>query len=167
MRAMQSSDVLGRRIAAGLIDLGVVLVIALLVGGIFGNDAAPDAAASASFGTLDRLLLIGLVLAYYFLTEALSGQTLGKRVMRIRVVGVDGAKASPVAIATRTVLRVIDGLFFYLVALIVILATGERRARLGDMAAKTKVVADTGEPPPPPEQRERPDDDDVLAQIMR
>lgn len=163
---MQPSDVLGRRVAAGLIDLGVVLVIALLVGGIFGNDADPDAAASASFGTLDRLLLVGLVLAYYFLTETLYGQTLGKRVMRIRVVAVDGGKASPVAIGIRTALRVIDGLFFYLIGLVVILATGERRARLGDIAAKTKVVADTGEPPPP-EPRERPDDDDVLAQIMR
>ena len=38
-------------------------------------------------------------------------------------------------------LRLIDGLFFYLVGLITILATGQRRQRLGDMAGRTRVVA--------------------------
>ena len=49
-------------------------------------------------------------------------------------------------IAVRTVLRVIDGLFMYLVGLVVMLVTGQRRQRLGDMAAGTMVV-DAGERP--------------------
>ena len=162
-------DVLGRRIAAALIDLGIVLVLVLLVGGIFGNEATADAPDSARFGALDRLLVIGLAFGYYWATEAVWAQTVGKRAMKIRVARLDGSKPSAGATFIRTLLRLIDGLFFYVVGLIVIFATGERRARLGDLAAKTKVVADDAPPPPPPssERRDRPEDDDILAQVLR
>lgn len=164
---MDRSDILGRRIVAGIIDLGVAFVLVLLVGGIFGNDTTADAPDSARFGPLDRLLLIALVLGYFWVTETVWAQTLGKRVMRIRVERVDGSKASAGPILIRTLLRAVDGIFFYAVGLIAILATGPRRQRLGDMAAKTRVVADDDGAPPPGEQPERPDDDEVLAQIMR
>lgn len=166
---MQQSDVLGRRIGAGVIDLGIVVLIALLVGGIFGGDVGPDTPASARYGAGDRLLIVVLVFGYYWGTEAFwRGQTLGKRTLGIRVVRVDGTAAGAVPIFVRTLLRAVDGLFLYLVALICILATGPRRQRLGDLAAKTRVVAadaPTDQPPeaPPPP----PSDDDVLAQIMR
>jgi uncharacterized RDD family membrane protein YckC len=166
---MQQSDVLGRRIGAAIIDLGIVIVIVLVVGGIFGSDVGPDAPASSRFGAGDRLLIIALVFGYYWATEAfMGGQTLGKRVLGIRVVRVDGSPAGAGAIFVRTLLRVVDGLFLYLVALISVLATGPRRQRLGDLAAKTRVVAadaptDTPpEGPPPP-----PSNEDVLSQIMR
>lgn len=161
-------DVTGRRIAAGLIDLGIVLVLVGLVGGIFGNETAADAPASASFGALDRILAIALVFGYYWITEAVWAQTVGKRVMKIRVVRTDGSEATAGAVFVRTLLRAVDGLFFYLVGLITIFATGERRARLGDLAAKTKVVAADAPPPPPPsDRRDRPEDDDTLAQVLR
>jgi uncharacterized RDD family membrane protein YckC len=165
---MEQPDVLGRRIGAGVIDIGIVFVIVLLVGGIFGSEVGPDASASARFGAGDRLLIVVLVFGYYWGTEALwGGQTLGKRVLGIRVVRADGTKAGAGAIFVRTLLRIVDGLFLYLVALITVLATGPRRQRLGDLLAKTRVVAaeapiDEPQAPPPP-----PSDDDVLAQIMR
>jgi hypothetical protein len=43
-------------------------------------------------------------------------------------------------IAVRTVLRVVDGVGGYIVGLIVMLGTGQRRQRLGDLAAGTIVV---------------------------
>jgi hypothetical protein len=43
------------------------------------------------------------------------------------------------AAAIRTLLRIIDGLFSYAVAFIVVLTSGKRQ-RLGDMAAHTLVV---------------------------
>jgi hypothetical protein len=88
---------------------------------------------------------VGWALYYYFACESGSGQTLGKRVMKIRVAGADGRPAEMREIGLRTVLRVIDGLFFYLVGLIVMIATGERRGRLGDLVAHTKIV-DAGQP---------------------
>ncbi len=166
---MQQSDVLGRRIGAAIIDLLIVVLIALLVGGIIGNDVGADAPASARFGTLDRVVIVALIFLYYFACEAFwRGQTVGKRVLDIRVERVDGTMAGPGTILVRTLLRAVDGIFFYVVGLIVIFATGARRQRLGDMAAKTRVVSASAPPqdqpkgpaPPPP-------DEDVLAQIMR
>jgi len=163
---MEQPDVLGRRIAAALVDLGIVLVVVLLVGGIFGDERAPGEPSSARFGPLDRLLIIGLAFAYYWVTETVWAQTVGKRVMRIRVERVDGSKPNAGATFMRTLLRAVDGLFFYLVGLLAILATGSRRQRLGDMVAKTRVVGADAAPPQPP-ARPEPPDEDVLAQIMR
>ncbi len=164
---MEGHDVTGRRIGAGILDIGVVVVLVLLVGGIVGNDVAADAPASARFGALDRVLILCLVFAYYWGTETIWGQTLGKRVLDIRVVRVDGSKATAGATFVRTLLRAIDGLGLYIVGLIAIIATGERRQRLGDLAAKTRVVAASSRPdgpqsPPPP-----PSDDDVIASVLR
>jgi len=164
---MEQPDVIGRRIGAGIIDLGIVVVIVLLVGGIVGNDAAPDAPNSARFGTLDRLGILVLVFAYYFVTETVWAQTLGKRALGIRVVRVDGARPGAGAIAVRTLLRAIDGLFFYLVALIAVFATGPRRQRLGDLAAKTRVVGVDEPVDERPAAAPPPSDDDVISQIMR
>ncbi len=43
------------------------------------------------------------------------------------------------AAAIRTLLRLVDGFFFYLVAFIAVLASAKNQ-RLGDMAARTLVV---------------------------
>ena len=49
----------------------------------------------------------------------------------------------------RTVLRLVDGLGVYLVGLIAMLATGERRQRLGDLAAGTIVTTIEEDRPEP------------------
>jgi len=160
-------DVIGRRIGAALIDLAIILLLVLLVGGIVGNDTAAGAPDSARFGTLDRLLIVLLVFAYYWGSETVWGQTIGKRVLAIRVVRVDGGKAGAGAIFVRTLLRIVDSFpGFYIVGLIAVFATGPRRQRVGDMVAKTRVVAadapvDDHRPPPPPS------DDDVIASVLR
>jgi len=51
-----------------------------------------------------------------------------------------GGKPSAGAIAIRTLARIVDGLCFYAVGFIALLATGRRRQRVGDLAAKTHVV---------------------------
>jgi uncharacterized RDD family membrane protein YckC len=164
---MDGQDVIGRRIGAGLIDLAIVVLLVLLVGGIVGNDVAADAPASARFGALDRVLLLVLVFAYYWVTETIWAQTLGKRVLDIRVERVDGTKASAGATFIRTLLRVVDGFGFYIVGLIAIFATGERRQRIGDMAAKTRVVAASSPPDMPETRPPPPSDEDVIASVLR
>jgi uncharacterized RDD family membrane protein YckC len=170
---MEQPDVLGRRICAAIIDIGILVLIMLIVGGIFGNDVAADAPFSARFGTLDRLLVIGLGFGYYWVSETVWAQTLGKRVLAIRVVRADGFKATAGAVFVRTLLRIVDAFpgivlyGIYIVGLIAVFATGPRRQRLGDLAAKTRVVAvgphpDDPAPPPPP-----PSDEDVIASVLR
>jgi uncharacterized RDD family membrane protein YckC len=71
----------------------------------------------------------------------MTGQTLGKRLLGIRVVNQDGSRVSFGASFIRNILRIVDALpVLYIVGLITVLATGERRQRVGDLAARTRVV---------------------------
>ena len=160
-------DVLGRRIVAALIDVALIGILLVVIAKTLGNDEAREYSLWAETQGAPRTLFFLLTFAYYFGTELVWAQTLGKRVMKLRVVRDDGTKAAAGPVFIRNVVRLFDWLpSLYLVGVITLFATGERRARLGDLAAKTKVVGDDvrPEPPAPPE---RPEDDDVLAQIMR
>jgi uncharacterized RDD family membrane protein YckC len=129
-----------RRVLAALIDLVIVGAGWAVLLAAAGKLSDPAGGGLVAVG-------LGWALYYYFACESGSGQTVGKRVMNIRVVGVDGAPAGMREIALRTVLRVIDGLFLYLVGLIVMVATKERRGRLGDLVGDTMIVS-VDEPAP-------------------
>jgi len=160
-------DVLGRRIVAAVIDVGIIGILLVVIAKGLGNEEAREYSLWAETQGAPRALFFLLTFAYFFGTELVWAQTLGKRVMKLRVVRDDGSKAAAGAIFVRNLVRIIDWLpSLYIVGAITVFATGSRRVRLGDMAAKTKVVADEGTPPEPPPPA-RPGDEDVLAQIMR
>jgi uncharacterized RDD family membrane protein YckC len=119
-----------RRVIAAIVDLVIVSAgaVAVLVAG--------DSLSGDSQGALAAVIL-GWALYYFFALESGEGQTLGKKLMKLRVVRADGRPAGMREIGVRTILRVIDN---YLVGLIVMFATGERRQRIGDLAAGTIVV---------------------------
>ena len=83
------------------------------------------------------LAYTALSLTYHFACEALTGQTLGKRLMGIRVVDMRGRPLRPAAAAARAVLLLVDSIF---IGLISVLITGKRQQRLGDLAAGTVVA---------------------------
>jgi uncharacterized RDD family membrane protein YckC len=145
-----------RRVLAALIDLVIVGAGAALI--LFAADALPSGSGSArdEVGTGLYLITLAWALYYYFACESGGGQTLGKRVMKLRVVRVDGSEAGMREIAVRTILRVVDGICLYLVGLIVMLASGKRRQRLGDMAGGTIVVDANASPEPQPPVTTRP-----------
>ena len=90
----------------------------------------------------DPLCLSFLVVMflYFVLLEGLGGATVGKRLMRLRVVDVNGGRAGLIRSLIRNVLRVVDGLpTMGLVGAILIAATPSR-ARVGDLVAGTRVV---------------------------
>jgi uncharacterized RDD family membrane protein YckC len=124
-----------RRVLAALIDIAIIAAgyaLILAAAGKLG-EANPGGGLTA--------VGIAWALYYYFACESGDGQTVGKRVMKIRVMRTSGAPAGMREVGLRTVLRVIDGLFFYLVGLIVMLATRERRGRLGDLIGGTMIVS--------------------------
>jgi uncharacterized RDD family membrane protein YckC len=127
-----------RRVLAALIDLvvvGVGAAVILAAAGVLGHSRS-------EVGAPLTAVTLGWALYYYFACESSdSAQTLGKRVMNLRVERVDGGRADMRDVALRTVLRLVDGLFAYLVGLIVMLATGERRGRVGDLVAGTRIVS--------------------------
>lgn len=122
-----------RRVAAGIVDLLIVAAGAAVV--LFAGDALTGEGSGVR-GALGFVIL-GWALYYFFATESGEGQTVGKKLMKLRVVRADGRPAGMAEIAVRTILRVVDN---YLVGLIVMLATGEKRQRIGDLAAGTIVV---------------------------
>jgi uncharacterized RDD family membrane protein YckC len=118
-----------RRVLAGVIDVVIVALGAAVIFAAAGTTSAPLVAVALGWG-----------LYYYFACESSdSAQTVGKRVMKIRVETVNGGKPDMRAIALRTVLRVVDGIGLYVVGLIVMIATGKRRGRLGDLVADTRI----------------------------
>ena len=154
---------LGTRGIAQILDL--LIVTGLLIAVFF---VAAGAATYTQSGTIATLIeLFGsfvIVFGYFWISEALfSGQTLGKRAFRLRVVGDRGEPLTWVQAGIRNVIRIVDFLpYGYGVGLIVLFANG-RGKRLGDLAAGTIVVKDSDSvglwqlgrpglrvPPPPP-----------------
>ena len=90
------------------------------------------------------LSFLAVMFLYFALLEGLSGATVGKRLMRLRVVDVNDGRAGLRRCLIRNVLRLVDGLpSMGLVGAILIVMTAER-TRVGDMVAGTRVVRDHG-----------------------
>ncbi len=81
------------------------------------------------------------VIFYTLILEAwLDGQTLGKRILKIKVVKIDGYQASLSDFVIRWFFRIIDlNMLSGLVALVSIISS-EKNQRLGDMTAGTSVI---------------------------
>jgi uncharacterized RDD family membrane protein YckC len=149
-----------------VIDIGVLSIISwifvsIAIGSAFSSVAwvAPatrgdvnatvaeiNAAVSQVSGALTAGLAAAAVITiivaffYYTLLEGAYGQTLGKYWVKIKVVKeVDGTQISYGEAAIRTILRIIDGLIYYLIGALLIW-TSAKRQRLGDRLAHTVVI---------------------------
>ena len=118
----------GPRFLAILIDSIIIGAIAGVLGAIFRD-------APAIYGGFTGIL----ALAYFIILEATQGATLGKMAVGLRVVKTDGSPISWSESVIRNLLRIIDGLFFYLVGAIFVW-TSPRKQRLGDRAGNTVVI---------------------------
>ncbi|MFH1501642.1 MAG: RDD family protein [Candidatus Eisenbacteria bacterium] len=86
------------------------------------------------------LVFLGCMFLYFFLLEGMVGATLGKRLLGLRVVGVDGGRAGLLRSLLRNVLRVVDGLPTLGLVAAVLISTSEERTRFGDRVAETRVI---------------------------
>lgn len=82
-----------------------------------------------------------ILFLYGWLLEAACGATLGKVVVGIRVVRTT-QRGSLSACAVRNILRIVDGLGFYLVGTAVAACSGIRQ-RIGDICAQTAVIEES------------------------
>ena len=133
---------LGTRAIAQLLDL-------LILGGVLlGVWFAAAAVSQAGVDTVAYLLaLIGsfvVVFGYFWASEAFwSGQTVGKRVFRLRAVGDRGEPMTFAQAGIRNIVRIVDFLpYAYGVGIVVLFVNGKGK-RLGDLAAGTVVVKDS------------------------
>jgi len=87
------------------------------------------------------LFFIPLVFYNLLMEQFFNGQSLGKKIMKIKVVKLDGTQPQFGAYLIRWVLRLIDiNLFNGVIALLTV-ALSEKSQRLGDMAAGTTVIS--------------------------
>ena len=126
----------GLRAVATIIDTVLLIVIGYLIA------LATDSTTAAGFQLEGVPMLLWLVIGvgYYIVLEAQSGATLGKRVVGLRVVKLEGG--GPIdwqASLSRNLLRLIDGFFFYLVGAIIVWSS-DKKQRLGDKVAGTVVI---------------------------
>lgn len=153
-RSADPQSLLGLRASALLID-GLVLFVPVLVLDYVLSLVFPDhgffightGTANTNIYMLELpglLAALALIFSYFFLYEALRGQTIGKRVKGLRVCSASGGSAGLNAISGRTVLRLIDASFFFLLGAFVAIISGRRRRRIGDWVAGTVVVRDEG-----------------------
>jgi uncharacterized RDD family membrane protein YckC len=141
---------LGLRFAAVVIDTVIVYFAASLVWAAVlvtrlsvdpqdpGAMEAIIEEVQASTGTFYLVFFCGLFI-YYLLLEAIFNASVGKMLLGMRVVMIDGSRATGVAVVLRNLVRVPEALLLYVPAGISCLSS-DRRQRLGDRAARTMVV---------------------------
>jgi len=133
---------LGTRAIAQILDL--LILSAVLLALLF----AALAVGQTSLEVLAYLMVIiggfVVVFGYFWACEAFwSGQTVGKKVFRLRAVGDRGEPMTFVQAGIRNIVRIIDFLpYGYGIGLVVLFING-RGKRLGDLAAGTVVVKDS------------------------
>jgi uncharacterized RDD family membrane protein YckC len=126
------------RMLALVVDIAVVMTIARTAEKILG----PLGFLGKDFSEAIKILAYFVIsLVYMALAEWLwRGQTVGKRLLRLRVVDAGGLRLEASQVMVRNLMRFIDGLpALYLVGGITCLVSRHRQ-RLGDLAAGTVVI---------------------------
>ncbi len=131
---------LGVRIGAFLLDvlatvvsygLFVLLLVLLEVDGISEQ-------ITFVFGPIFYTLL------YFFFLEMITrGQTLGKALLKLRVMRLDGRDPTPADYLGRAVFLLVDVLFSFGMLAVLLILIGSRRQRLGDVVSGTVVIQTT------------------------
>ena len=124
----------GVRFLALLIDMIIVGVGCGIINGVAAITHSP------LIMTIAGIVSAIFVLLYQIGMEATQGATLGKKALGLRVVKIDGS--SPIgwsASILRNLLRIIDGLFAYLVGALIIWQSPLKQ-RLGDKVAHTLII---------------------------
>jgi uncharacterized RDD family membrane protein YckC len=135
----------GERLGAFLLDMLIkiayLIVITYFVFNLMGLGKALDKL--DQWSQIAVVMLFMLPYAFYTLTleSLLEGQTLGKRIVKIKVVKIDGYQASFGDYLMRWLLRLIDiWTNMGVIGLIAIVVT-DKTQRLGDLSAGTAVIS--------------------------
>ena len=139
VRISQAAASLGERMAAQCIDWVIEFVWVFAI--IWLLTELEDIIQNKIILLITFLLLLFIpVICYSLLWELFNhGQTPGKRLMKLRVVNVDGSSPSLGSLMMRWLLWIADGPTLGFLGIFVMLITRNHQ-RLGDMAAGTMVI---------------------------
>jgi uncharacterized RDD family membrane protein YckC len=133
---------LATRAIAQIVDL---LILAFVLGALYFLAIAVGTSGQDVLAYLIAIIgSFAIIFGYFWACEAFwSGQTVGKKIFRLRAVGDRGEPMTFMQAGIRNIVRIVD--FFpyaYGVGLVVLFING-RGKRLGDLAAGTIVVKDS------------------------
>jgi len=126
------------RLVAQIVDGIILLIFNYMIG------ASMAGATSFGFYGAEAYPLLGagflIFLLYFVILEGMRGATVGKMVMKIKVVREDGSPCGLSPAIIRNILRIVDMLpFLYIIGLI-LMSRSDKKQRFGDRIAKTVVV---------------------------
>lgn len=134
----------GERILAGLLDLLIKIAYMITVGYFVFNLGGLgkylerlDNWSAAAIG----ILFFFPILIYSILLESIfEGQTIGKKILKIKVVKIDGYQASFGDYLMRWILRIVENNVMGGLIAIIVMVVNSKTQRLGDIAAGTAVI---------------------------
>jgi uncharacterized RDD family membrane protein YckC len=138
-RPASLGDRLLAQLVDGLVGFGLFFFAGMTLAPRFGG-ATKTGFELSGWPAAAVIIIVGAaLLAYFVLAEAAFGVTLGKAVAGIRVQTPTGQRIGLRAALVRNLMRIVDGIGFYLVGAVAVLAT-RRHQRLGDLAVGSLVV---------------------------
>jgi uncharacterized RDD family membrane protein YckC len=131
----------GDRMLSGLLDLVFLIAYFLLAWLLAGAIGIFEGLSRMGFFSVAMVISVPMLLYHLVMEQFFGGQSLGKKIMKIKVVKLDGTQPGFGAFLIRWVMRIIDTLLFNGIVALITVALSERSQRLGDMAAGTTVVS--------------------------
>lgn len=136
---------LSRRTVAGMIDLAPGLAAVMLGWGydfelMYHHWPTSQGPGMTWPGMLPGVIVVVIFVAHTTLTETLTGRSLGKWLLKLRVTNLAGQPATKAQLVSRSLLKVFDAIAWLPLVLPLI---GPYRQRLGDIVARTVVVTGT------------------------
>lgn len=133
---------LGERVLARLIDGVLMAIIAGL--SIIAGIAISDLVDPAVLIVLGVLLAAVFIVFYDLLFETfMNGQSVGKRIMKIKVISLDGGRPSFGQFLLRWLFRIVDFSLTSSLCGLICVAVSDKKQRVGDMVAGTTLIKTT------------------------
>lgn len=130
---------LGERVAARLIDFGLFIAVFLIFLLFF---SLTGLISSGRIVVIVMLLIFGAGFVFYDLICEIfmNGQSIGKRLLKIKVISLDGAQPTLGQYFIRWVFRIVDFALTSWVGALICVAVTENKQRIGDIVAGTTLI---------------------------
>ena len=130
---------LGERIVARIIDYAIFILILILGSIVLG---AVESVRESPFETVVMYIIYGSLYVFYDLVCEIffNGQSIGKKVMKIKVISLDGARPSISQYLLRWLFRIVDFTLTLDMCALITAAVSENNQRVGDIVAGTTLI---------------------------
>ncbi|MBB6113071.1 Uncharacterized membrane protein YckC, RDD family [Mucilaginibacter lappiensis] len=133
---------LGERIVAYIIDMAMftVIIIATLIA--IATTGGFERGGNGGLGLGVMLIIYAVLFVFYDLICELSmnGQSVGKKVMKIKVISLDGARPRLGQYLLRWLFRIVDFTLTSNLCALICIAVSDKSQRVGDMVAGTTLI---------------------------